>query len=201
MYYEANSEAKSQYNHMYYEANSEDFSQYNHAYNVANSEAKSQYNHVYNKANSEAKSQYNQVYNQANSEVKRRHNHQYYRDHQVKKTKSTSSSSTLDFGGDNVDMESFCQFLDDSHRNRIQNRLLKKIAEQMKSTCVGGDLNKHRANVCVVCDEIIFGMEPVQNISKARLLENDTRLCVSQYEQHFGIQLHPELVRQYQVNF
>jgi hypothetical protein len=156
---------------------------------------------MYYEANSEDFSQYNQVYNQANSEVKRRHNHQYYRDHQVKKTKSTSSSSTLDFGGDNVDMESFCQFLDDSHRNRIQNRLLKKIAEQMKSTCVGGDLNKHRANVCVVCDEIIFGMEPVQNISKARLLENDTRLCVSQYEQHFGIQLHPELVRQYQVNF
>jgi hypothetical protein len=49
------------------------------------------------------------------------------------------------------------------------------------------------------CDQIIFGVEPVKQLIKGQLLENDTRLCVSQYEQHFGIQSHPELVQQYQV--
>ena len=96
-------------------------------------------------------------------------------------------------------MESFCHFVEEGNIGRLQDKLLEKILKQMKSTCVGGDANRHRATVCVVCDEIIFGMEPIQNISKSRLLDNETRLCVSQYEEHFGIELHPELVRQYQV--
>jgi hypothetical protein len=72
---------------------------------------------------------------------------------------------------------------------------IEQIDELLKATAVGGDINKQRANVCVCCDQIIFGFEPVKQLSKGQLLENSTRLCVSQYKQHFGIQLHPELVQ------
>jgi hypothetical protein len=59
--------------------------------------------------------------------------------------------------------------------------------------------NLQRANVCVVCDRLIIGMEEVKRISKQQLTENADRLNVSQYEEHFSISLKQDLVVQYQV--
>ena len=49
--------------------------------------------------------------------------------------------------------------------------------------------NMQRANVCVVCDRLIIGMEEVKNISKQHLTDNAERLSVCQYEDHFSISL------------
>ncbi len=97
------------------------------------------------------------------------------------------------------ELESFLRFLDADYREKLERMHIERIDELLQATAVGGDINKQRANVCVCCDQIIFGFEPVKQLKKGQLLENSTRLCVSQYEQHFGIQLHPELVQQYQV--
>lgn len=61
------------------------------------------------------------------------------------------------------------------------------------------DPDYQRANVCVICDRLIIGMEEVKRISKEQLTENADRLNVTQYEEHFSISLKQELVVQYQV--
>ena len=135
------------------------------------------------------------IYDSANKETINKRKRVSY---QMKKSNG-EQSNTSDCG-DTDDFDSFLRFLDDDHREKILKEHLKRIGHQLDATSVNGDVNKQKANVCVVCDEIIFGAEPVRRLTKACLLENSERLCVSQYQQHFGIQLHPELVRQYQVS-
>ena len=67
------------------------------------------------------------------------------------------------------------------HREKLEKKHIERIDEYLKVTAVGGDINKQRANVCISCDQIIFGVEPVKQLSKGQLLENDTILFVSQY--------------------
>ena len=59
---------------------------------------------------------------------------------------------------------------------------------------------RHCASVCLICDRIIKGVEKVHPISKDRVLENKHRLSVECFETHFGIELNPILVRQYEVD-
>jgi hypothetical protein len=42
-----------------------------------------------------------------------------------------------------------------------------------------------KANICVVCDHIIIGMEEVKQISKEQLEVNAERLSVTSYEEHY----------------
>lgn len=135
------------------------------------------------------------IYDSANKETINKRKRVSY---QMKKSNG-EQSNTSDCG-DTDDFDSFLRFLDVDHREKILKEHLKRIGHQLDATSVNGDVNKQKANVCVVCDEIIFGAEPVRRLTKACLLENSERLCVSQYQQHFGIELHPELVRQYQVS-
>ena len=135
------------------------------------------------------------IYDSANKETINKRKRVSY---QMKK--SNGEQSNTGDCGDTDDFDSFLRFLDDDHREKILKEHLKRIGHQLDATSVNGDVNKQKANVCVVCDEIIFGAEPVRRLTKACLLENSERLCVSQYQQHFGIELHPELVRQYQVS-
>ena len=61
------------------------------------------------------------------------------------------------------------------------------------------DPNVQQANICVVCDRLIIGMEEVKQISKQQLTDNADRLSAAQYEEHFSISLNQDLVVQYQV--
>ena len=62
-------------------------------------------------------------------------------------------------------------------------KLVQKIREKICfSTCIDGDKNRHRAHVCVICDCLIIGLEPVKYVSKETLLQHSAQLCVSQYE-------------------
>ena len=40
----------------------------------------------------------------------------------------------------------------------------------------------HAANICVVCDTFIIGMEPIEWLSKEQLLKHKVRLSVANYE-------------------
>jgi hypothetical protein len=62
------------------------------------------------------------------------------------------------------------------------------------------DPNMQRSNVCVVCDRLIIGMEEVKKISKKHLILNKQCLSVQQYEDHYSLNLKPDLIGQYQVN-
>ena len=62
------------------------------------------------------------------------------------------------------------------------------------------DVDRQRANVCVVCDRLIIGMEIVKSISKEQLTASAERLSVASYEEHYCISLKPSLVQQYQVD-
>ena len=43
----------------------------------------------------------------------------------------------------------------------------------------------HAANICVVCDTFIIGMEPIKWLSKEQLLKHKVRLSVANYESFF----------------
>ena len=58
----------------------------------------------------------------------------------------------------------------------------------------------HQATVCVICDRVIIGTESIHLSSKDRILLNEKRLSVKTYEEFYGEQLHPLLVKQYSVN-
>ena len=58
----------------------------------------------------------------------------------------------------------------DSYRLHME-RMLKKIREKIcLSTAINGDLNRHRAHVCIVCDYLSIGLEEVKFIDKLVLL-------------------------------
>ena len=61
------------------------------------------------------------------------------------------------------------------------------------------DCNSQRANICVVCDRFIIGMEEIKLISKDLLIQNESRLSVLSYEEHFCTSLKRELIQQYEV--
>ena len=88
--------------------------------------------------------------------------------------------------------------LDQSEMEKLVQKIREKICF---STCIDGDKNRHRAHVCVICDCLIIGSEPVKYVNKETLLQHSEKLCVSQYEEYYdGIPLNSELVRQYQVD-
>jgi hypothetical protein len=81
----------------------------------------------------------------------------------------------------------------------IQRKLEKIMSNIDKSFCHATtyideknglpDPNFQRANICVVCDKLIIGMEEVKQISNKQLTENADRLDVTQYKEHFSISL------------
>ncbi len=183
-----------------YRKNSASVIQYQTSYNNANKETISKRKADRYRKNSASAIQYQTSYDNANKEtISKRKADNYKKKKSIVGSLRETNRSTRDCEGTS-DLECFLQFLDSDHREKIMREHIERIGGQMDSTSVSGDVNKQRSNICVVCDEIIFGAEPVRQMSKVCLLENSMRLCVSQYENHFGIQLHTELLKQYQVS-
>jgi hypothetical protein len=166
-------------------------SNYNEAHRSEVRQRQSNYNEAHRSEVRQRQSNYNEAHR---SEVRQRQSKYNEKRTRLSSTSTTNNDRSTD------DLESFLRFLDADRQEKVKEKLLERITRQLETTCVGGDPSKQQARVCVICDQIIFEMEPMKHVTKTCLLENDTRLCVSQYEQHFGIQLHPELVRQYQVS-
>lgn len=60
---------------------------------------------------------------------------------------------------------------------------------------------KQQANVCIICDRLIIGLEEVLWLSKDEILLNSSRLSIENYELYYRIQLPDILKKQYEVTF
>jgi len=81
--------------------------------------------------------------------------------------------------------------------------LLKAIDFLTRTKCdESNDIQRntsHAANICVVCDTFIIGIEPIEWLSKEQLLKHKVRLSVANYESFFNRKLPSVLVDQYNV--
>ena len=75
----------------------------------------------------------------------------------------------------------------------------KKSIDCLLRTAIEGNFSTHQANVCIVCDRIIIGVERVVSLAKEQILKHFHRLSVASYNEYYGRTIHPELERQYQI--
>ena len=61
-----------------------------------------------------------------------------------------------------------------------------------------GDPNKRQQHVCAVCDTVRIGSKKLTSMSKEELLSQETRIGLGAFKEHYGIELHPDLVSQYE---
>ena len=61
-----------------------------------------------------------------------------------------------------------------------------------------GDPNKRQQHVCAVCDTVRIGSKKLTSMSEEELLSQETRIGLGAFREHYGIELHPDLVRQYE---
>lgn len=138
---------------------------------------------------------------------KRRHIENYKKSNTEEKNSDNFSASNTKNTLEEIDLNILGHGLEQS-LEKIMANIDKRIChattvfDEKKSVDEKNSLpnpNFQRANICVVCDRLIIGMEEVKQISKEQLTENADRLSVTQYEEHFSISLKQELVVQYQV--
>ena len=148
--------------------------------------------------------------NKNNKVSKKLANEEYYNKKNLHQDKSkTSSLSSSSFTNSNRINESStpdqirnCLSRDmiNSNGTTVDEQLMKDVHERYNlATFVNGNPNKQQANICVVCDELIIGLEPVKYLTKEQILINKDRISVESFESHYVVQLNEELKSQYQV--
>ena len=63
------------------------------------------------------------------------------------------------------------------------------------------DPRKRKQHVCAVCDTVRIGSKELTSMSEEELLSKETRIGLGAFQEHYGIELHPDLVRQYEREF
>lgn len=64
---------------------------------------------------------------------------------------------------------------------------------------VHGDPNSFQVPVCVICDRLIIGCEKRHSLGKTEINYHRSRLSVESYEIYYGEDMHPELVKEYEI--
>ena len=88
----------------------------------------------------------------------------------------------------------------------IKLTLRESIAEAKEKICrtfIGRDANGeqlHQAPVCVICDEVIIGCEPICYLRKDQILKHQSRLGIDAYNEAHGRVLPNSLVAQYEIH-
>jgi hypothetical protein len=160
---------------------------------------------VHYETNTDHISNKKKMYYKSNATVicEKRLNHYYHSNSTGQECSFTCSESENSFTPTNNQENTTCNqnFLPRELNESEMEKIVQKIREKIcLSTAVDGDINRHRAHVCVVCDRLIIGLEEVKFIEKETLLESSSKLAVSSYEEYYdGVPMHPELVKQYQV--
>ena len=77
---------------------------------------------------------------------------------------------------------------------------MKMAREYDQRTASDEDKTKHTIPVCILCDRFIMGVEKIMYINKMTLQQHVSRLGVDSFESYYSITLHPELVKQYEVD-
>ena len=60
------------------------------------------------------------------------------------------------------------------------------------------DPNRRKQHVCAVCDTVRIGSKELTSMSEEELLSKETRIGLGAFQEHYGIELYPDLVRQYE---
>ena len=87
--------------------------------------------------------------------------------------------------------------------HKIEPELIKSVAKAKEfDQRTQRENGLHQANVCVVCDEFIFGTQPLKFIDESMLRSEETanRLSVARYQQFRGITLKETLVKKYELS-
>ena len=96
----------------------------------------------------------------------------------------------------------------DIRRNRLRKRNSREYERERKDDdkrreIVWGkpynnDPRKQKQHVCAVCDTVRIGSKELTSMSEEELLSKETRIGLGAFQEHYGIELHPDLVRQYE---
>ena len=79
---------------------------------------------------------------------------------------------------------------------RRRDMLRKRISRNMERIN-NNDPNKRQQHVCTVCDTVRIGSKKLVAMSREELLSKETRIGLGSFQEHYEMELHPELVRQY----
>ena len=77
---------------------------------------------------------------------------------------------------------------------------VRQAKRHLHRTKHANDGNIHKAYVCIVCDCVILGTEPLRTIHRDDLRKHKHRLGVDEYQQFHGYELTDLTKRQYRVN-
>ena len=93
-------------------------------------------------------------------------------------------------------------------RNRLKMRCKREYERERKKDDkrreiiwgkpYNNDPRKRKQHVCAVCDTVRIGSKELTSMSEEELLSKETRIGLGAFQEHYGIELHPDLVRQYE---
>lgn len=94
-----------------------------------------------------------------------------------------------------------CLFQDLNENLNVKN--LRDISSSL-SESIKYDSNKHeytaQSNICVVCDELIIGLEPLKVLLTDDIVRNRDRISIDSFESHYRVELSDDLRSQYQID-
>ena len=80
---------------------------------------------------------------------------------------------------------------------------LRDISSSL-SEAIKYDSKKHeytaQSNICVVCDELIIGLEPLKVLLTDDIVRNRDRISIDSFESHYRVELSDDLRSQYQID-
>ena len=89
-----------------------------------------------------------------------------------------------------------------NHRCKRKYERERKDDDECRETVWGkpykNDPRKQKQHVCAVCDTVRIGSKELTSMSEEELLSKETRIGLGAFQEHYGIELHPDLVRQYE---
>ena len=93
----------------------------------------------------------------------------------------------------------------DIRRNRLDKRCKREYERERKKDDkrreiiwgkpYNNDPRKRKQHVCAVCDTVRIGSKELTSMSEEELLSKETRIGLGAFQEHYGIELHPDLVR------
>ena len=123
-------------------------------------------------------------------------------EHKSSKSSSKSSFQQID---ESCSYEDISNCLIQHTVNRSGSDHIEKLTEDINKrfnlrNFIGGDPDQPwQTDICVICDELIIGLEPVKTLTKDQILDNKGRISVESFQSHYVVELREELIGQYQV--
>ena len=89
-----------------------------------------------------------------------------------------------------------------NHRCKRRNEQMESFMDKGRNVTVckpcDNDPNKQQQHVCAVCDTVRIGSKELTSMSEEELLSKETRIGLGAFQEDYGIELHPDLLRQYE---